>query len=325
MNIAQLKKIVGFYGRFLPSFTRLGYGVRRLAWAPTAMNFRGQRWLVTGASGGIGARIAREASRAGAHVLAAARNAENLARVRASETALGGRIDAAVVDLALQRDVERLIEELSAAGERFDVLVNNVGVLLDDHQLTEEGRETSFATNLLNHYCLTEGLMRRDLLQHDAIVISMSSGGMYNVPLMTTPLNVLTPASYDGVAAYAFHKRAQVVLTHYWNAKYSDRGVSFYVMHPGWVDTIGVQTSLPRFRRILRPLLRDEHAGADTALWLAAVRPPAPSNEHIWFDRAPRTAHAFARTRATTDTAQTLVERLEAELARYNKVQASRT
>ena len=44
------------------------------------------------------------------------------------------------------------------------MLVNNVGVLLDDHSLTSEGRETSFVSNLLSHYQLTEGLIRRGLL-----------------------------------------------------------------------------------------------------------------------------------------------------------------
>jgi dehydrogenase/reductase SDR family protein 12 len=323
MNLAQLKKIATFYGRFLPSFSRIGYGVRRLGWTQPPMDFTDQHWLVTGASGGIGAAIARDANRHGATVVAAARSAGKLDAVRQEGTAHPGRFEPAVVDLALQRDVERFVDELAAAGQHFDVLVNNVGVLLDDHELTSEGREMSFATNLLNHYLLTESMVRRGLLHSGSIVISMSSGGMYNVPLMIAPLNVLKPAAYNGVAAYGFHKRAQVALTGYWNARYGNRGITFYVMHPGWADTAGVKRSLPRFRKILRPVLRDELAGADTALWLAAVRPPVPAGEHIWFDRAARPAHAFARTRAAIDAPEAVAAYLESELAKLPPAGAS--
>ena len=43
-------------------------------------------------------------------------------------------------------------------------------------------------------------------------------------------------------------------------------------MHPGWADTPGVQESLPRFRSITRPVLRDDAQGADTSVWLTARR-----------------------------------------------------
>jgi len=42
-------------------------------------------------------------------------------------------------------------------------------------------------------------------------------------------------------------------------------------------------------------------------LWLAATRPVQPAGEHIWFDRKPRPAHVSAATRASRDTAETLV------------------
>ena len=318
MTFQQFKKILQFYGRFTASFTQVGYRWRRLSWPKFKADYKGQHWVVTGGSGGLGKYIVLAAARAGATVTAVARSADKLAALRAEAEAAGLRgVDTETCDFTLQRDTARLIERLAASGRKVDVLVNNVGVLLDDLTITAEGREASFASNLLSHYQLTEGLIRRHVLREPgATVVNMTSGGGYNVPLMVGMLNVTDPKRYSGVAAYGFHKRAQMVLNQYWRDTHGARGIAFYVMHPGWADTDGVKRSLPRFRKILRPILRNEASGADTALWLAGTRPSQPEHELVWFDRAVRTAHVYERTKATKDTPQSLVAYLEAELAR---------
>ena len=324
MNYQQLKKIVGFYSRFTASFTQVGYRWRRLSWPPFTPDYRGQHWLVTGGSGGIGRHIVLEAARAGATVTAVARSESKLATLRDDALRAGIRgVETECCDFTVQADTERLLRRLEAAGRKIDVLVNNVGVLLDDLAVTAEGRESSFVSNLLSHYQLTEGLIRGGLLAGPkATVINMTSGGGYNMPLMVAMLNVTDPAKYNGVFAYGFHKRAQIVLNQYWRDTYGSRGIAFYVMHPGWADTDGVKRSLPRFRKILRPILRDAASGADTALWLAGTRPTQPEHELVWFDRAIRPAHVYDRTRTTRDTPQSLVAYLDSELARQPTARA---
>jgi dehydrogenase/reductase SDR family protein 12 len=318
MNLQQLKKIVAFYSRFTASFTEVGYRWRSLGWERFTPDYRGQRWLVTGGSGGIGRHIVLAAARAGAEVVAVARSSGKLDQLRAVASAAGiAGVTTETCDFTLQSDTGRLLQRLEAGGRAFDVLVNNVGVLLDDLEVTREGREASFVTNLLSHYQLTEGLILRGLLRAPGgCVVNMTSGGGYNMPLMVGMLNVTDPRAYNGVVAYGFHKRAQMVLNRHWRDKYGPRGLQFYVMHPGWADTDGVKRSLPRFRKILRPILRNEASGADTALWLAARRPPQPEHECVWFDRAVRTAHVYERTRATKDTPESLVAYLDRELER---------
>jgi dehydrogenase/reductase SDR family protein 12 len=318
MNLQQLKKIVAFYSRFTASFTQVGYRWRSLGWERFTPDYRGQRWLVTGGSGGIGRHIVLAAARAGAEIVAVARSSGKLDQLRAAASAAGiAGVTTETCDFTLQSDTGRLLQRLEAGGRAFDVLVNNVGVLLDDLEVTREGRDASFVTNLLSHYQLTEGLILRGLLRAPGgCVVNMTSGGGYNMPLMVGMLNVTDPRTYNGVVAYGFHKRAQMVLNQYWRDKYGPRGLQFYVMHPGWADTDGVKRSLPRFRKILRPILRNEASGADTALWLAARRPPQPEHECVWFDRAVRTAHVYERTRATKDTPQSLVAYLDRELER---------
>jgi dehydrogenase/reductase SDR family member 12 len=312
VDFAKLKKVVGFYGRFLVSFSAIGYRARSLTWRPLAADFRGQTWVVTGATGGIGRAVVEGATARGATVFALARSHEKLNAL--ARTAPGpGRVIPLVVDLSLVADTQRAADELLAARTAIDVLVNNVGLLLDDLSTTSEGFETSYATNLLTHWVLTEPLLQRGLLKPQATVIEMSSGGMYNAPLTLNYMGVKDPKKYNGVYAYAVHKRGQAELVKYWQKRYGERGLRFYVMHPGWADTDGVKTAMPNFRRRLKIVLRNSAQAADTALWLAATRPASPGADAFWFDRAPRSAHAYPHTAVTKHSPEDLAAFLAKE------------
>jgi dehydrogenase/reductase SDR family protein 12 len=199
----KLKLLLGalaFYGRFFCSFTAIGFHVRRLFWRRFQPDFRGQQWVVTGASAGIGRHIALAAARAGASVTAVARASTKLDEVVATARAEGLQLQAAPCDLSSMADVSRWLVErgavansgvttnaapgqtTAAALQRVDVLVNNAGVMLDEHSLTAEGLEASFATNLLSHYRLTTGLVAAGLLPSTAVVVNITSGGAYHVP-----------------------------------------------------------------------------------------------------------------------------------------------
>jgi dehydrogenase/reductase SDR family member 12 len=313
MDFARLKKMVGFYGRFLVSFSAIGYRARALTWPPLNANFAGQTWIVTGATGGIGRAIVEGATRRGATVLALARSREKLdALVRGAPGP--GRVMPLVVDLSLVADTRRAAAAIASQGKPVDVLVNNVGLLLDELSTTSEGFETSYATNLLTHWVLTEALLQSAALAPQATVIEMSSGGMYNAPLTLDYMGMKDPRKYNGVYAYAVHKRGQAELVKYWPMRHGASGLRCYAMHPGWADTDGVKTAMPNFRRRLRSVLRDAAQGADTALWLAATRPSGDA-EAFWFDRAPRAAHAFPHTARSKYTPQDLAAFLEKEAA----------
>jgi dehydrogenase/reductase SDR family protein 12 len=217
-----------------------------------------------------------------------------------------------VADFSLRQQVWDCVARLQAQTLRVDVLVNNVGIQKRDQIITAEGLETSFATNILSHYIFTRELLARGMLKAAATVIEVSSGGMYNHPLVVKDLNI-TGEGYLGVRAYGLSKRAQVVLTQHWRETSRGSARRFYVMHPGWVDTAAVGRSMPRFRAMLKSVLRKHHMGADTIVWLADRMPEQKSDESIWFDRKERTAHIFARTRQTTDTTRTLVTYLDAQ------------
>lgn len=94
---------------------------------------------------------------------------------------------------------------------------------------------------------------------------------------------------FDGTLAYAFAKRAQVVITEQQAEKLAPLGICVHSMHPGawrpggrvsllvisphalppgWSDTPGVQESIPEFRERQKDELRSIAEGADTILWL---------------------------------------------------------
>ena len=303
-----------FYTRFLPSFSRLGY-LRKVRGEPVSPGaFAGQRWVVSGASDGIGRAIALGAAAFGARVLALGRNAAKLQALK--DDGVGDRIEPVLTDLSLVAETRALVARLAANG-RIDVLVNNVGVMLHDFTRTPEGVETSLATNVLCPFLLTEGLREAGALDADSTVINVSSGGMYGAKLDLEQLEAPSGERHDGFMAYAQHKRAQAELTRHWNQLGEDAPRAL-LMHPGWVDTGGVRSSLPTFRRRLRPLLRSAEEGADTVLWLAQQRPAPTAQGGIWLDRRREDEHAFAFTRGGAASGQ-LVSWLHQRAARISR------
>jgi len=127
-------------------------------------------------------------------------------------------------------------------------------------------------------------------------MIMVASGGMYTEPLDVDTLESV-PDSYDGTAAYARCKRAQVALAEGWTRHLRGTGVTVNTMHPGWADTPGLRTALPGFSRIVGPLLRTPEEGADTIAWLAAAPAPSAQSGLFFFDRRARAKHRLRRTR----------------------------
>ena len=308
MANAPLKKIIAFYCRFTPSYSKIGFHFRKLAWRRLKGDYSGQVWLVTGGSEGIGGSAAASAVAGGATVICVARSIDKL-KAFAQSTAHPDKVILEVADFSLQKDVRALVQR----GLKINVLVNNVGIQKKDQVLTAEGIEASFATNILGHYLLTRELLDSGLLKEDCTVIEVASGGMYNHMMVVEDLNITGPG-YLGVRAYGLAKRAQVMMTAAWREKYAGSARNFYAMHPGWVNTASVNRSMPRFVAILKSVLRSHAQGADTIVYLADEKPKQKQSDVIWFDRAERSAHIFAHTPHTKNSPQDVVQALERHL-----------
>jgi dehydrogenase/reductase SDR family protein 12 len=316
MKTRDLMKIINFYARFTPTYTKIGYHWRRLGWGRSPrLDFSGQNWVITGASLGLGRAMMKAAAEAGANVIAVARNMDSLEAARSELSPdAAGRVQIQTADLSLQSGTQQFLDSLLEQGVKIDVLQNNVGILLNDMTITPEGRETSFVTNVLSHFLLTEGLLKHEAFADRAVIINMTSGGMYNAPLGYKGLNTTDATRYNGKASYAYAKRAQVALTEYWDRKHRDQDIRSYVTHPGWSKTPGVKDALPVFWKIQNLILRTPLQGADTALWLCATRPERPEEEVVWFDREARPTHMYEFTKKSQCTIEELVNYLRQEL-----------
>jgi dehydrogenase/reductase SDR family protein 12 len=292
------------------SYSRIGYAGRsRLAhWAPPD-RVEGRVVLVTGATSGIGRSIADELAGLGAVVIVVGRDES---RGHSTVKAIVERTDNSEVsferaDLSRLADVCDLADRVARRHPRLDVLVHNAGALSRTYVRTEDGLELTGAVHVVAPFLLTHLLLDQLRAALDGRVITMSSGGMYSERLDVTALQHHA-ADYDGVKAYARAKRAQVELTGLWDLHYRGSGLRFVSMHPGWVATRGLDSGLPRFARLVRPVLRTPEQGADTAVWLATAPPAVLSEGRFWLDRRPRREHLVPWTRSAPAEPQRLWE-----------------
>ena len=277
----------------IASFTNLGYLLHARGFEPIDADMNGKTVVVTGASGGLGLETSRQLGALGARVIMVGRNEGKLREAR--ET-VDGPASIEVADLSLMADVRDVGERILKSEHRVDVLVNNVGVLLPEREMTNEGLEKTLATNLAGHFLLTNLLTSRLLESPPARVINVSSGGMYSEKIEPDDLQ-FAGREYSGTAAYAHAKRGQVILTEMWAERFPDRRLVFHSMHPGWVATAGVAQSMPTFNKVMKPFLRTPEQGADTIVWLVAAEESAASTGHFWFDRTMAPTHLMDSTK----------------------------
>jgi len=121
------------------------------------LGLTGKVALVTGASRGIGAAIAIELAREGAHVCVAGRDSEKLDEVAAEIAAIGGRTAIYAGDLRQQAAPDAALAQTIAAFGRLDLLVNNAGATKrgDILALTEEDWDDGFALKFRGYVRLT--------------------------------------------------------------------------------------------------------------------------------------------------------------------------
>jgi dehydrogenase/reductase SDR family member 12 len=283
----------------LPGYTNVGYRLRRRAWdRGECRSLDGRTVLVTGATSGLGLATAAGVARLGARALLLVRDSERGERARAEVVERTGNDDVAVLrcDLSALGDVRELAARVIVHEPRLDVLVNNAGVLPARREVTADGLELTFATNVAAPFLLTKLLLPLLQASAPARIVNVTSGGMYTQRLHAEDLQ-MERGDFDGTTAYARTKRAEVILTELWAQRLAGTGVVVHAMHPGWADTPGVRSSLPAFHRVMRPLLRTAEEGADTIVWLASAEEPGRSSGLLWHDRRSRPVHRLPWTR----------------------------
>ncbi|MBM3729947.1 MAG: SDR family NAD(P)-dependent oxidoreductase [Actinobacteria bacterium] len=286
----------------VPGFSRVGYAVRSRSFTPLSeMSLEGKTVVVTGHTSGLGLAAAKQLRATGADLVLVGRDAT---RSTSAGEVVGrepgsGSVEVMVADMGDLQAVAKLASTITATHSRVDVVVHNAGALLKVRERTAAAHDMTLAVHVFGPFLLTHMLLPL-LAASNGRVVTVASGGMYAVPLPDFSRGhslELPDDKFDGTRQYAIAKRAQVTLNEIWASEPSAHGVSFHAMHPGWADTPGVASSIPVFRAVTRPILRNAAQGADTISWLAGVEASTLGSGGFWCDRERRAIHRLASTR----------------------------
>ena len=183
----------------------------------------GKTALVTGATGGIGAEIARTLHEQGAHVvLSGTREAvlTDLARQ------LGGRTSVVAANLAEPAAVDGLIAAAeAAAGAPVDILVANAGITRDGLllRMKDEDWDTVIKVNLESYFRLSRAAMRGMMKRRFGRIIGITSV----VGVMGNP----------GQANYAASKAGMIGFSKALAQEVATRGITVNCVAPGFIES----------------------------------------------------------------------------------------
>jgi short-subunit dehydrogenase len=216
----------------------------------------GKLALVTGASSGIGAEIARALAAKGAKLVLVARGREGLERTAAGIAADGGEARVMPADLSDVADVGRLARELLAGPGAPDVLVNNAGAgrwrAIDETE-PGEARE-AMALPYLAAYELTRELVPPMIARGSGHVLNMTSAaGFVTIP---------------GANAYGVARWAMRAFSYQLAADLRGTGVGVTLLAPSEVDSPyfdhnpGSRERIPRIARLIGKMSEADVAAA---------------------------------------------------------------
>jgi 3-oxoacyl-[acyl-carrier protein] reductase len=196
-----------------------------------ARKMTGKVAVVTGASKGIGAAIAKELADEGAAVVVNyASGKEGAQRVVAEVTGKGGRAIAVQADLAKPADVRRLFAETDKAFGRLDVLVNNAGVyeFAPLEQVTPEHFHKQFDLNVLGLL-----LASQEAVKH----FGAAGGSIVNIS------SVAAASAPPRASVYSATKAAVDAVTRSLAKELGPRNIRVNAINPGMVETEGVHAA----------------------------------------------------------------------------------
>jgi 3-oxoacyl-[acyl-carrier protein] reductase len=188
------------------------------------IDLTGKVALVTGASRGIGAAIAKTLAAQGATVVAAARGSNAEASV-AEIVARGGKAEAASFDVTDPATVEVVVSGTLARHGRLDILVNNAGITRDQlmMRMRRDDWDAVIATNLTAAFTCTQAVLRPMLKQRGGRIIAISS--------------VVGQMGNAGQVNYAASKAGLIGMAKALAREVASRGITVNVVAPGLIDT----------------------------------------------------------------------------------------
>jgi len=182
----------------------------------------GKKALVTGATGGIGAAIAKALHGNGAIVALSGTRAGVLEEVRSG---LGERAYAVTCNLSDPDDIEKLIPAAQDAMDGLDILVNNAGITRDNlaMRMKDEDWQAVLDVNLTAAFTLTRNCMRTMMKQRWGRVINITS--------------IVGVTGNAGQANYAASKAGLIGMSKSLAQEVASRNITVNCIAPGFIAT----------------------------------------------------------------------------------------
>ena len=195
----------------------------------------GKRFLITGATSGIGLAAATELARRNAHVVITARSVE---KAREALKKIGpGLVDYVLLDLT---DLESVKRAAARVDRPFDVVVLNAGVMATPFAKTVDGFELQMGTNHLGHFAFA-GLIKNQIKDRLVVVSSFAHKmGNFGDNTLDSIRNIcLGVGKYQKWQVYGASKLANLLFVSELERLRIQNNWSFIplAVHPGYSDT----------------------------------------------------------------------------------------
>ena len=227
---------------------------------PDVPDQSGRTALVTGATGGLGLRVAEVLASHGARVLVGSRNRERGANAleRVSAVATGAAPELVELDLASLRSVRAAAADIRGrTRDRLDVLINNGGIMAPPLAFSVDGFESQWATNVLGAAALTWLLVPAIEAAPRSRVVFVSSTRHLSARLDEARIRAdVRGEDYRGFDYYGRTKLADLLLSHDLEQRFRHGTTSAISVaaHPGFTATGIVGSGFAALPGLVRPI-----------------------------------------------------------------------